>query len=82
MVLSAQFVGLTASAPKDQSTTAISVYYLSQQIGTIFGVTASTALLRHYFRSILLQRLDYCDDRDVVSLIQIFASNSITTRSL
>lgn len=68
MILSTQFVGLTASAPKAQSTTAVSVYYLSQQIGSIIGIATSAALLRYVFSHTLLHQLKDCDDRDAVSI--------------
>lgn len=67
MILSTQFVGLTISAPKAQSVIAVSVYYLSQQIGSMIGVATSAALLRRDFSHRLLQRLRDCDDQDTVS---------------
>ena len=66
-LLSAQFVGLVASADIADTTTAVSVYYLSQQVGSIIAVAISSAFLRHYFHATLLQGLNFSDDRDAVS---------------
>ncbi|KAE8333054.1 major facilitator superfamily domain-containing protein [Aspergillus sergii] len=57
-LLSTQFVGLTAAAPKPQSATAITVYYLSQQMGIILGVTAAATMCRQSFANNLSQHLD------------------------
>ena len=67
MILSTQFIGLSASAPKPQTATAVSTYYLSQQVGILVGVGASAAILRMDFRNALLRQLENYSDRDWVS---------------
>lgn len=67
MILSTQFIGLSASAPKPQTATAVSTYYLSQQVGILVGVGASAAILRMDFRKTLLRQLENYSDRDWVS---------------
>ncbi|KZF26756.1 putative transporter [Xylona heveae TC161] len=64
MVLSAQFVGLSASAPTAQKAIAISMYYLSQQVGTVIGIGSAATLLRADFRSRLFERLVGFPERD------------------
>lgn len=67
MILSTQFIGLSASAPKRQIATAVSTYYLSQQVGILVGVGASAAMLRMDFRKTLLRQLENYSDRNCVS---------------
>ena len=65
--LSTQFVALVSSAHKADTTTAVSVYYLSQQVGSIISVATSSALLQQGFNGALLKGLESYDDRDAVS---------------
>lgn len=58
MVLSTQFIALSASAPRPQLATAMGMYYLCQQFGRILGVSLSTAILRIDFRRTLERRLE------------------------
>ncbi len=65
--MSTQFIGLSASAPRAQLATAISVYYLSQQLGSIIGVSTASAAARIDFRSQLQRRLrSYGGEKDAV----------------
>ena len=67
MSLNAQFIGLTAAAPDDEQGTAIAVYYLSQQVGMIFGVGSFAALLETVFSNNLRRALNSMPERDEVS---------------
>jgi hypothetical protein len=49
MATSAQFFGLYLCAPKQQMTTAIGMYYMSQQIGIAVGTTIMSTLLNGQF---------------------------------
>ncbi|KFY87549.1 hypothetical protein V498_07123, partial [Pseudogymnoascus sp. VKM F-4517 (FW-2822)] len=53
MVTSAQFFGLYLCAPKQQMTTAIGIYYMSQQIGIAVGITIMSTLLNGQFEKTL-----------------------------
>ena len=70
MSLNAQFIGLTAAAPEDQQGTAIGVYYLSQQVGMIFGVGSFAALLETVFSDNLRRALASFPERDEVSHVR------------
>ncbi|KAJ5896619.1 uncharacterized protein N7473_006018 [Penicillium subrubescens] len=50
MVLSAQFVGLSASTPEAFAATSITSYYLFQQAGTMIGITVTTVLQHLVFK--------------------------------
>lgn len=67
MALNALFVAMTASAPGAQRTTAISFYYLCQQIGIIFGVGGFAALFDTIFRNALRDGLDNVPEKTWVS---------------
>lgn len=67
MSANAQFVGLAAAAPEGQQGAAIGVYYLSQQVGMIFGVGSFAALLETVFRRNLRRGLSDFAERDEVS---------------
>ena len=60
-------MGLTASAPSSQLATSISLFYLSQQIGIIVGVSSAAALLRNNLYKHLVLRLIDCPDKEIVS---------------
>lgn len=47
--------------------TAISVYYLGQEVGIIAGIGISSAILRMDFRSTLLRKLVDFPEKDQVS---------------
>ena len=70
MSLNAQFIGLTAAAPENQQGTAIGVYYLSQQVGMIFGVGSFAALLETVFSNNLSRALNSFPERDEVSYVR------------
>lgn len=68
MVLSAQFIGLSASAPRPQLATAIGLYYLCQQFGDIMGVGLAAALVRAQFSRALRKTLgDGVAAQDIIS---------------
>lgn len=67
MSLNAQFIGLTAAAPEDQRGSAIGLYYLSQQLGMIFGIGGFAALLEKTFRNNLRDVLRWIPEKDKVS---------------
>lgn len=63
ILLATQFMGFSASTPKDQMATAISVYYLGQEVGMITGIGVSSAILRLDFRHTLSRRLTDSPDK-------------------
>lgn len=63
IILATQFMGLSAHTPKPQMATAISVYYLSQEVGNIAGVGISSAVLRMDFHHTLVRRLADSPDK-------------------
>lgn len=65
---SSQFTGLAASVEKSQLATAVSTFYLSQQIGLMIGAGGSAALLRRSFRDALMANLSGFPDADKVSV--------------
>lgn len=56
IALSAQFIGLYQCSSKQYMATAISMYYMSQQIGVALGISISSGLLKHQFHA-TLQRI-------------------------
>ncbi|KAG0644987.1 hypothetical protein D0Z07_9142 [Hyphodiscus hymeniophilus] len=57
IVLSTQFIGLYHCAPKENMATAISMYYMSQQIGIAVGISLCSSLLKRQFRTTLTKTL-------------------------
>ncbi|KAH8780515.1 major facilitator superfamily domain-containing protein [Hyaloscypha finlandica] len=57
IVLSTQFIGLYHCAPKQHMAIAISMYYMSQQIGIALGISISSALLKQEFKTTLQKTL-------------------------
>ncbi|TAQ83729.1 hypothetical protein B7494_g7949 [Chlorociboria aeruginascens] len=57
IVLSTQFIGLYICAPKQDMATAISMYYMSQQIGIAIGISLSSSLLKQQFQAMLQKTL-------------------------
>ena len=55
IVLSAQFIGLYHCSSREDMATAISMYYMSQQIGIALGISFSSGLMKHQFK-VTLQR--------------------------
>ncbi|KFY18240.1 hypothetical protein V492_00060 [Pseudogymnoascus sp. VKM F-4246] len=53
VALSAQFIGLYQCSSKQYMATAISMYYMSQQIGVALGISISSGLLKHQFHATL-----------------------------
>ncbi|KFY33213.1 hypothetical protein V494_07823 [Pseudogymnoascus sp. VKM F-4513 (FW-928)] len=53
VALSAQFIGLYQCSSKQYMATAISMYYMSQQIGVALGISISSGLLKHQFHTTL-----------------------------
>ncbi|OBT44202.1 hypothetical protein VE00_04811 [Pseudogymnoascus sp. WSF 3629] len=56
IALSAQFIGLYQCSSKQYMATAISMYYMSQQIGVALGISISSGLLKHQFH-VTLQKI-------------------------
>ena len=77
MLNSSQFIGLAASIEKPQLATAVSLFYLSQQMGLMIGASGSAALLRTSFRNALVKNLGHSADGKQVSLLK---SPSILSR--
>ena len=75
MVLSAQFIGLSASAPRPQLATAIGLYYLCQQFGDIMGVGLAAALVRAQFSRALRKTLGDGVAAQDVSLLSLLPSS-------
>ena len=50
IVISTQFVLISAAAPKDRIATAVSLFYLAQQIGMMTGTSSSAAIVQSGFR--------------------------------
>ena len=67
MLNSSQFTGLAASVEKSQLATAVSTFYLSQQIGLMMGASGSAALLRKTFRDALEVNLSGFTDAEKVN---------------
>ena len=68
MLNASQFTGLAASVEKSQVATAVSIFYLSQQIGLMMGASGSAALLRKTFRDALMVKLSGLSNADEVSI--------------
>lgn len=67
MSLNAQFIAVTTAAPEDQRGTSIGLYYLSQQLGLIFGIGGFASLLEKVFCNKLLDALKWIPGKDEVS---------------
>ena len=67
MTASAGFVGIGASVKQEQSAIAISVMYLSQQIGLIVGAAGGVGFARMGFGSFLKRELAQREGREEVS---------------
>ncbi|KAG9241502.1 major facilitator superfamily domain-containing protein, partial [Calycina marina] len=57
LVLSANFIGLYSFTPRKHMATAISMYYMSQQIGIAMGIALSSSLLKRRFEAVLNKNL-------------------------
>lgn len=51
MILSSQFVALSAAKPEASAATSVTTFYLCQQIGFMAGVTSSRSLVRRAIES-------------------------------
>ncbi|MCJ1230374.1 hypothetical protein MMC12_007047 [Toensbergia leucococca] len=72
MLNSSQFIGLAASIEKPQLATAVSLFYLSQQIGLMIGASGSAALLRKTFRDALVENLgDLADGNQTLTSLPL-----------
>ena len=67
MTASASFVGVGASVTQEQGAVAISVFYLSQQIGLIVGAAGGTGFARIGFRNFLKRELGPREGSEEVS---------------
>lgn len=64
MLLSAQFISLTIWSLPEQMARATAVYYLSQQIGLVFGTSVSAAALQRLFGyQLWLNLVDFQDPK-------------------
>ena len=77
MLNSSQFTGLAASVEKSELATAVSTFYLSQQIGLMIGAGGSAALLRRTFRDALMVNLSGFPNADKVSGSKVTLKYSI-----
>ncbi|OKP15151.1 hypothetical protein PENSUB_2193 [Penicillium subrubescens] len=80
MVLSAQFVGLSASTPEAFAATSITSYYLFQQAGTMIGITVTTVLQHLVFKEKLEAKIgespeDLKSDEQIVDYDRIAWGN-------
>jgi hypothetical protein len=69
IVLSTQFIGLYHCAPKQHMATAISMYYMSQQIGIALGISIFSAILKQEFQTTLQETLIVIPNSQEVGLI-------------
>ena len=70
LLTSSQFVGLLAGVDKSHLATALSTFFMSQQIGMMIGASASAAILRNGFYGALTDRLSGFPNSTKVSIIQ------------
>ncbi|KAL2067238.1 hypothetical protein VTL71DRAFT_1662 [Oculimacula yallundae] len=57
IILSTQFIGLYQCTAKHQMATAITTYYMSQQVGIALGISLVSALMKQEFHTILQKTL-------------------------
>lgn len=55
--LATQFVSFTALTPTGSSATAMTMYYISQQVGMIFGATVGATLSRAFLKYGLIRKM-------------------------
>jgi hypothetical protein len=67
IILSAQFIGLYNCAPKQHMATAISMYYMSQQVGIALGISITSSLMMQRFQATLLKNLVHVPEYEEVS---------------
>lgn len=67
IVLSSQFIAMSVSVPKTHLGTAVSIYFLSQQVGIIAGTGISTGVVQVLLRHNLMRQLKDYPDRNSVS---------------
>ena len=73
VVLSAQFIGLYGCASKEHIATAITMYYMSRQIGIAVGITISSSVLKQQFEGKLRRMLvDVPGYKEVSPIHQFF----------
>lgn len=56
-IITTLFVAISVAVPKNAGAGPITTYYLSQQIGMVVGVTATSVFTRNVFRNDLLEKL-------------------------
>ena len=69
---SSQFIALSAGIDKSDLATALSIFFMSQQIGMMIGASASAAILRKGFHDSLTDKLSDFPDRQEVNIIARF----------
>ena len=74
MILSSQFVALSAAKPEANVATSVTTFYLFQQIGFMAGVTSSRALVRSAMESGLKATLGNIPGSREVSQLNIYRS--------
>ncbi|MCJ1350951.1 MAG: hypothetical protein MMC33_000933 [Icmadophila ericetorum] len=77
-VNSAQFVSLSAAAPKDRMATAVSLFFLSQQVGMMIGASSSSSLLQYVFEMKLSEGLEGVGpDKETVSILHFLEGKNV-----
>jgi hypothetical protein len=79
MVLSTQFIGLYHSVSKEDMATAISIYYMSQQIGVALGVSLTSTLLKRQFQYTLRKEMATVPDYEKVRLFHCHFKENATS---
>jgi len=51
------FVAVSVSVPRDSGASAITTYYLAQQLGILVGVNSTAAVMRSVFKNHLIENL-------------------------
>ena len=70
-IITTCFVAISVATPKSAGAGPITTYYMSQQIGMVIGVTASSVFTRDAFRNILIDKLA---DHPYATEVGIFGS--------
>lgn len=70
-IITTCFVAISVATPKSAGAGPITTYYMSQQIGMVVGVTASSVFTRDAFRNILIDKLA---DHPYATEVGIFGS--------
>jgi MFS family permease len=75
---SVTFVGLSASIPSHMSATAMTAYYLAQQLGMMMGVSATSVTCRMVFKAYLERKFaDFASSVQVIFLARLTSGTII-----